>query len=190
MFHTANAAGSACAQAAKPLGGKAADPHAQNGGERRSWEDHIESTAVRRGALHVVSGCLSLCPPTRFLLSRARHTRSLLSQIHSSLFFCSVRLQNTTALHPTLWRNPVVRWRDVKWRQRKSSTLWLMSLSTIMPTIAGLLLMARWENIISLSELFLPPYSFAVLVCYLRPRRGCDRGVLFCLWSIHFFSSS
>ncbi len=109
-------------------------------------------------------------PASRFLLSRARYTRSLLSQIHSSLFFCSLRLQNTTALHPTLWRNPVVRWRDVKWRQRKSSTLWLMSLSTIMPTIAGLLLMARWENIIALSELFLPPYSFAVLVCYLLPR--------------------
>ncbi len=126
-------------------------------------------------------------PASRFLLSRARYTRSLLSQIHSSLFFCSLRLQNTTALHPTLWRNPVVRWRDVKWRQRKSSTLWLMSLSTIMPTIAGLLLMARWENIIALSELFLPPYSFAVLVCFLLPRRGCDRGVLFCLWSIHFF---
>jgi hypothetical protein len=39
MFHTANA-GSACAQAAKPLGGQAADPHAQNRGGRRSWEDH------------------------------------------------------------------------------------------------------------------------------------------------------
>ncbi len=132
---------------------------------------------------------LAACLSARLALpavSCSSYPLSSLSQIHSSLFFC----QNTTALHPTLWRNPVVRWRDVKWRQRKSSTLWLMSLSTIMPTIAGLLLMARWENIISLSELFLPPYSFAVLVCYLLPRRGCDRGVLFCLWSIHFFSSS
>lgn len=48
-----------------------------------------------------LAACLSL-PASRFLLSRARHTRSLLSQIHSSLFFCSARLQNTTALHPTL----------------------------------------------------------------------------------------
>ncbi len=102
MFHTANA-GSACAQAAKPLGGQAADPHTQNRVERRSWEDHTESTGVRRGALHVVSFLLLVSlPASRFLLSRARHTRSLLSQIYRSLFFCSLRLQNTTALHLTL----------------------------------------------------------------------------------------
>ncbi len=63
MFHTANAG---CAQAAKPLGGQAADPHAQNRGGRRSWEDHTESTGVRRGALHVVSCFLCLCPPRAF----------------------------------------------------------------------------------------------------------------------------
>lgn len=63
MFQTANAG---CAQAAKALGGQAADSHAQNRGERRCWEDHTESTGVRRGALHVVSCCLSLCLPRAF----------------------------------------------------------------------------------------------------------------------------